>query len=294
MTASTASSRFTDQTRLGLGLVAASAIVWSTGGMIARFIEMDDPWSVVFWRSLFAAAFLLAFMLLREGPAESVAMFRRMGWPGLGVASCFAIASTSFVVALQYTTVANLLLIQAGAPLIAAVLAWVLFGEKVRADTWLAIAGVLTGIAIMVSGSLTGKVSPIGDGLSLLVTTCFATATVITWRWSHIPMVPAVLLATVIAAIISGSMVPEWPSLSDGWLLFLFGAFNLGLGLALFVTGTKRVTAAVAALVGTLEPVLGPVWVWLAHGEEPERRTLIGGAFVITALVFYLLGRWRG
>src|SRR3546814_5556386 len=88
-----------------------------------------------------------------------------MGLPGLAVALCFAIASTSFVVALQFTTVANILLMQAGVPLIAALVCRILFGEQLRVTTWLAIAVVISGVAVMVSDSLTGRVSPVGDGL---------------------------------------------------------------------------------------------------------------------------------
>ena len=92
-----------------------------------------------------------------------------MGLPGIAVACCFAIASTSFVVALAYTTVANILLMQAGVPLIAALIAFVLFRERVSLATWAAIAAVIVGVAIMVSDSLSGNVSPIGDGLAVLI-----------------------------------------------------------------------------------------------------------------------------
>ncbi|MGB8314177.1 MAG: DMT family transporter, partial [Aestuariivirga sp.] len=122
--------------RRGILLVAGSAIVWSFGGTIARFITVDDSWTVVFWRSIFAALFLLGFMLWRDGPRGTVALFRGMGLAGLGVALCFAVASSSFVVALGYTTVANILLMQAGVPLIAALLTWILFHEKISAATW--------------------------------------------------------------------------------------------------------------------------------------------------------------
>ena len=62
----------------------------------------------------------------------------------------------AFVVALAYTTVANILLMQAGVPLIAALIAWVLFRENVAPATWAAIAAVICGVAIMVSESLNG------------------------------------------------------------------------------------------------------------------------------------------
>ena len=156
--------------RLGILLVAGSAVTWSFGGTIARFIHVEDSWTVVFWRALFASTFLLLFMLWREGPKATAAMFRNMGLPGLGVAVCFGVASSCFVVALQYTTVANILLTQAAAPLFAGLLAWMVFGERVNAATWAAIAAVIGGVAIMVSASFSGQVSPIGDGLALVIT----------------------------------------------------------------------------------------------------------------------------
>ncbi|TIW32546.1 MAG: EamA family transporter, partial [Mesorhizobium sp.] len=111
--------------RLGMLLVFLSALMWSFGGTIARFIDITDNWTIVFWRSLWAVAFLLCFMAWRDGWRGTLKLFRGMGLPGLAVAICFATASTSFIVALSYTTVANILLMQAGVPLLAALLAWV-------------------------------------------------------------------------------------------------------------------------------------------------------------------------
>jgi drug/metabolite transporter (DMT)-like permease len=109
--------------RVGFVLVALSAIFWSFGGAIARFIDAPDSWTVVFWRSLWAAAFLIAFMVWRDGLRGTLKLMTGMGWPGLAVALCFATASSAFIVALGYTTVANILLMQAGVPLIAALIA---------------------------------------------------------------------------------------------------------------------------------------------------------------------------
>lgn len=275
--------------RRGALLVFGSAAAWSFGGAIARFLQISDSWVTVFWRSVFAFGFLLAFMLYKHGPAGTKQLFRAMGLAGLGVALCFATASTSFVVALSYTTVANVLLMQAGVPLIAALLGFLLFREKVTLATWIAIACVIAGVAIMVSSSLGGTVSPIGDGLALLIAVVFACATVITRRHSEVAMMPAVCLGTLIAAVVAGSMVKNFSvSATDLGLLFLFGAANLGLGMALFVSGARLLPSALAALIGTAEPVLGPIWVWLIHGEVPSARTLIGGSIVFAALLTHL------
>ena len=77
-------------------------------------------------------------------------------------------------------------------------------------------------------------------------------------------------------------------SLHDMGFLFAFGALNLGLGLACFASGARRIPAALAALLGTLEPVLAPIWVWLVHGEIPSARTIIGGTVVFLALLVHL------
>lgn len=280
--------------RLGIALVAAAALTWSFGGTIARFLSVADPWTVVFWRASFAAGFLLLFMLWRDGPRTTVALFRNMGLAGLGVACCFGVASSAFVVALQHTTVANILLTQAAAPLFAAIIALVVFGERVNLPTWIAIAAVICGVGIMVSSSFTGEVSPLGDGLALLITVMFSIATVITRHAPHVRMTPAVCLGTAMAALaasqLAGSYAVSLPDL--GWL-FLFGAVNLGMGLAMFVTGARLVPAALGALVSTLEPVLGPIWVWLIHGELPGQRTILGGAIVFAALLIHILNDWR-
>jgi drug/metabolite transporter (DMT)-like permease len=275
--------------RVGFLLVFLSALFWSFGGAIARFIDVDDSWTVVFWRSVWAAIFLVGYMIWRSGARAAWDQFREMGLPGLAVAVCFAIASTCFVVALGYTTVANILLMQAGVPLIAALMAWAVFREAVALPTWIAIAAVICGVAIMVSESLTGAVSPIGDGLSLLIAFAFSTATVITRRFSHVRMTPATFLGTVFAALFAATQAEALSvSTRDMAILFLFGAVNLGLGLALFATGARLIPAAFAALLGTFETILGPIWVWLIHGEVPSTRTIVGGSVVFAALLVHI------
>lgn len=294
MTNSNAPAPTVRQHRHGALLVFGSATVWSFGGAIARFLSVQDSWTVVFWRSVFACVFLTGFMVWREGLRGTMTLIASMGWPGIGVAACFATASTAFVVALAYTTVANVLLMQAGVPLIAALMAFLLFGERVTAATWAAITAVIAGVGIMVSSSLGGDVSPIGDGLALLVAVVFAGAVVITRRHAHVRMMPAVALGTLMAALVSGSQAGQFGvGSSDLALLFLFGAMNLGLGMALFVTGAPLIPSALAALIGVAEPVLGPIWVWLFHGEVPGARTLLGGGVVFVALVLHLAWQFR-
>ncbi|MFH2092417.1 MAG: DMT family transporter [Pseudomonadota bacterium] len=288
-TADHGKTRRNPENRLGFILVLASAIAWSFGGALKHFITTGESWTIVFWRSVWAALFLLMFMLVREGRHGTVKLFLNMGLPGICVAISFAIASSCFVVALAHTTVANVLLMQAGVPLIAALILWILFRERVTLPTWIAIVFVIMGVAVMVSDSFTGKVSPLGDALSVLIAFALACAIVITRRYAQVRMVPAVCLGTVMAACVAGVFVSTFiVTLPDMGILIVFGSLNLGFGLALFATGARLIPSALAALLGTAETILGPIWMWLIHNEIPTIRTMIGGIIVLTAIVCHI------
>jgi drug/metabolite transporter (DMT)-like permease len=286
-----------DATALGAWLVLGAALVWSTGGLLARMADVPDPWTTVFWRTGTASLFLLGLMLWQEGVRGTWQMIDEMGWPGLAVSACFATASTCFVVALQYTTVANILLMQAGVPLLAAGMAFVLFREPIRAVTWFAIFCVICGVGIMVSDSFTGQVSPIGDSLSLLIAFSFASATIITRRYSHLRMTPAVFFGAAMGWLASVFMKYDTvPSLSlplDQLALLIVFGLNLGIGMLMFSLGAKRIPSSYAALLGTAETVAGPLWVWMFLNETPALRTLIGGSIIFCSIVGYLAWQIR-
>jgi drug/metabolite transporter (DMT)-like permease len=294
MEASPPRDRTTAETKLGMLLVAGSATVWSFGGAIARFLSVTDSWTVVFWRATWAGVFLLCFLIMRDGLRGAPRLFQTMGLPGVGVALCFATASTTFVVALSFTTVANIMLIQAGAPLLAALFAWLLFRERVAVATWIAIAAVILGVAIMVSESLVAQISLAGNLLALLIASAFALATVLTRRYASVRMMPAGCLGAAISACLSAALAKDLSvTAPDMTLLFMFGALNLGLGLALFTTGARLVPSAIAALIGTVETIIAPVWVWLIHNEVPSRQTILGGTIVLLALISHFVWQYR-
>ena len=276
----------------GVVLVAAAALCWSTGGLLARLVD-TDPWTTVFWRSIFTAAFLLVVIFIQER-GSAWPQIRGMGWPGVAMALCFAIASTCFINAVARTTVANTLVIQSTSPFIAALLGWAWMGERVQRRSWIAMAAALAGATVMASHSW-GAGSISGDLLALTTAIAFAGATVIVRRHRHLRMTAAAGLASVFSAIFAWRPArPLDVAPDDLALLALFGAAQLGLGLVLFMAGARLIPVAEASLIGVLESVLGPVWVWLALGETPAPATLLGGAIILTALVVHIALDQRG
>jgi len=192
--------------RGGRILVAAAAISWSLGGLMARSVG-TDPWTTVFWRGVFCAAFLLAVTAVREG-RRTPRVFAHMGATGVGMAVCFAIGSTCFIMALHRTSVANVLIIQSLSPFMAGLLGWIWMGERVAGRTWLAMGVALAGSAIMVSRyfySTPVRGSIGGDLLAFAVALTFALATVLLRRRRQVQMLPAAALAAGLTAAIAAT-----------------------------------------------------------------------------------------
>jgi len=273
----------TGRARRGALLVAAAACCWSSGGLIARLVAAD-PWTTSFWRGLCAAAILTAVGALRT--RMTGARRPRLGWPAWAFAVCTASASTCFLLALDRTSVANTLVLMSTGPYLAALLAWLFLGELVRPRSWVAMTVTLAGTAIMVSGSrAAGTLS--GDCLALAMAAVFAAGVVVVRAHPDVPMMPAATLGALLAATFA---LPFAHPLAVGprslGLLVLFGG-QLSTGFLLFTAGAPFIPAAEASLIGLLETALGPLWVWLALGETPGARTLVGGALVLGATVIH-------
>jgi drug/metabolite transporter (DMT)-like permease len=273
----------TPATRRGALLVACAAVCWSSGGLIVRLVG-TSPWTTSLWRSVFASVFLAVLLSIVRG-RSIVAQWRDGGLPVVLVASCMAAASTCFIFSLAYTSVANTLILMSTGPYVAGLLAWLWLGERVALRTWVTMGVALAGTVVMVSNSYAhGTV--FGDLLAIVMAVSFAVATVLVRRHPEIQMTPAAALSTTLTALIALPLAdPLAISARDFALLAFFGVGQFGAGFLLFMTGARLLPAAETALIGMLETVLGPLWVWLILSERPGSASLTGGALIFAALV---------
>jgi drug/metabolite transporter (DMT)-like permease len=99
-------------------------------------------------------------------------------------------------------------------------------------------------------------------------------------------MVPAAVLATALTGLVALPLAdPLTTRPRDIVLLAFFGIGQFGAGFLLFLTGARLIPAAETSLIGMLETVLGPLWVWLVLSERPDAASLTGGALILTALL---------
>jgi drug/metabolite transporter (DMT)-like permease len=265
--------------------VALAAIVWSTAGVLQRQVSSVSVATQVGGRALFAAMAVAAYVVVAER-GRVIEACRSVGGAGVGFGACLAVASGAFIVALNHASVAQVLFIQAIAPVLAALLGLVLLGERVSARTAVAMAVALLGVGVMVGSP--GGGSALGDGLSLLMSFGFAGSIVIARHRRDVSMAPAVVLAQLMLLICAAPIAVTGGvglATSDVLWLAIFGAGQIGLGLILLTIGARLIPAAQVALISLLEVVLGPLWVWLAVGERPGITTVVGGAIVVAAVI---------
>jgi len=274
--------------RRAIALMITAPTLWSMAGVVTRHLEFAGRWEVTFWRSVFAALFVLAAMLFTQG-AKAWTTLRASGGYGLLSGAMWAIMMVAFMVALMTTTTANTLIVNSIAPLVTALLARAVLREPIAPRTWIAIALAIAGMLWMFGSDLAGgeRRHTVGMLIALAVPLAAAVNFVTLKRAGRsIDLVPAVLLGAVISAVVTLPFaLPFHANAHDLTLLALLGCLQLGLPCMLLVRASPHLSAPEIALLAMIEVLLGPLWVWLGAGETPAASTLAGGALVIAALL---------
>jgi len=269
-------------------LILTAGACWSLAGLFVRAMEAAEAWQILVYRSAATLVFVAIALAFRNGGSPWPAV-RALGWKGPLAGALLAYAMLSFIVALTLTTVFNAVMTISISPLLAAALGRLVLGEAVRRITLVAMLLALTGVAIMVRGSIVvGDLA--GTLLCLTAAAAFAVFTV-TLRAAKVrdtlPAVGWAGLFGLIAAltVVLGEGRSPLVSLHDMALAAAMGSVQIGLGMLLFTAGAKRVTAAEATLLALSEVVLAPIWVWIGYGEVPDATTFFGGSILLGAMV---------
>ena len=274
-------------------LMVVVTVLWSTAGVVTRHLQSAAGLETTFWRSLAAAVFVGAWLVSR--PGGLLGALRAGGWPGVISGAMWCAMFSCFMLAVLRTTVANTLVVLSVTPLLTALLTWVVLRQRIAPKTWTAIAVAAAGIVTMfasafeadggrhVSGMLIALGVPVASAINVVMLKRVGGAQ---------DLVPAVFLGGIMSAALMLVLMwamggqPFQASPHDLLLLTLLGFFQLGLPCMLMVVASRHLAAPELSLLALLEVLLGPLWAWWLAGEVPATATLIGGAIVLTALVF--------
>ena len=266
-------------------------LMWSIAGVVTRHLETARSFEVTFWRSAFTVLALAILLSWLRGPAVLARSLREGGRTLWLSGVCWCVMFTAFMVAITLTTVANVLVTMAAAPLLTALMARLFLGHRLAVRTWASIAVAGIGIVWMYArefsaadpAHLAGTLVAIGVPVAAA-----ANWTLIqhTRARADVDLLPAVLIGALLSALVT--LPFAWPfaaSAHDLALLALLGVAQLAIPCLLSVTAARHLSAPEASLLALLEVIFGVAWAWLGAGEVPALHVLGGGALVLAALV---------
>jgi len=255
-------------------LLVITAALWSTSGFLVKLIHWS-PINIAAARSLIALP--VVWLAVRTV---------RFRWSFFQLAAAGAYAGTVvfFVLATKMTTAANAIVLQYSAPLYVAILSAWIVGEKPTVFDWVSVLIVCAGMVLfffdrLESGQLLGNVLGIVSGI------CFGLTALLLRKQKDAAPMESILIGNGIAVLLCLPFVQWTLPPSDAWLpLVLLGVFQLGLPYVLYSIAIRSVSALEAVLIPMLEPLMNPIWTYLAVGEVPGPYAVAGGSMILVTL----------
>lgn len=264
--------------------VVAAAVLWSTGGLFIKWTSLSGL-QLSFGRSLLAAI-TVAIFTRREG-------FRLNRVTALA-AVLYAVLLLLFVLATKQTTAANAIFLQYTAPVYILIFEPLFYKEKFRRRDLITVAACVVGMSLFFVGKLrpqdvTGNLLALGSGV------CFAFYFLLLRHSSArdvnraSSVIYGNLLLVLVAAPAGLAALPHMTSHDTLSVLYL-GVVQIGIAYTLFTAGMARGLRSLdAGIVGYVEPLLNPIWVFLVIGEKPAEWAILGGAIIIAAIVCHMI-----
>jgi drug/metabolite transporter (DMT)-like permease len=270
--------------------MVAVTLMWSIAGVVTRQLEAARSFEVTFWRSAFTVLALAMLLPALRGRAKLVRSMREGGATLWLSGLCWCVMFTAFMVAITLTTVANVLVTMAIAPLLTALISRAFLGHRLAARTWAAIVVAGIGIAWMYAREVSAADPK--QLVGTLVALCVPVAAAVNWvviqHTRHdvgVDLLPAVLIGAVLSAALTLPFsLPFAASAHDLGLLALLGIVQLSIPCLMSVAAARHLSAPEASLLALLEVVFGVAWAWIGAGETPAVHVLGGGALVLAAL----------
>src|SRR6267143_769381 len=266
-------------------LVLGAAILWSTGGLFIKASSLS-AFELSFGRSLLAAI-TIAIVTRHEGFG--------LNRVSAIAAILYAALLILFVLATKLTTAANAIFLQYTAPVYVLILEPLFYKEKFRRRDLVTVAACVGGMALFFVGKLRPE-DVNGNLLALASGVCFALFFLLLRhsKARDVNRASSAIYGNLIVVLICApaffGAARRGISAADLARISYLGIVQIGCAYLLFTQAMARGLRSLdASIVGYIEPVLNPVWVFLFIGERPAGWAIIGGVISITSVVTHIL-----
>jgi drug/metabolite transporter, DME family len=270
-------------------LVVIAVLLWSTGGLFIKSTTID-AYQVTFFRSLFAA---LTVLIVTRKQGLKINAF------GIFTSVIYALLLFLFVWATKKTTAANAIFLQYTAPIYILLLAPFVIGEKFHFRDLVTVVVVLAGMSLFFVGQL--RLEDYQGNTAALFSGIFLGLYIMLLRHPKAegfnPAIAVIYGNFLLALINAPTGISAIPSMTfmDWFAVTFLGVFQIGISYILFIKGVRGGTRPLdASLIGFIEPLLNPVWVFIFVGERPSRWALLGGAIIIAAIAIHTVRQYAG
>lgn len=270
-------------------LVLVAVLLWSTGGLFIKSTTIDAG-QITFFRSLFAAIIVI-ILTHKDG--------LRINAFGIFTSVIYAALLFLFVWATKKTTAANAIFLQYTAPIYILLLGPFVIGERFRVRDLFTVLVVLFGMSLFFVGQL--RLEDYQGNAAALASGVFLGLYIMLLRHPKAdgsnPAIAVIYGNLLLAAINAPAGVAAIPIMTflDWTAVIFLGVFQIGIAYILFIKGVRGGTRPLdASLIGFLEPLLNPVWVFLFVGERPSQWALLGGAIIIAAIAAHTARQYLG
>ncbi len=265
-------------------MLIAAAVLWSTGGLLIKSVDWD-PFAIAGTRSAIAAMVVMAYL---RRP--------RLAWsfPLIGGAVFYSATVILFVLANKMTTAANAIVLQYVCPVYVALLGALILKERVSRRAGIMVVVAMAGIVLFFFDRLTPDGFR-GNMLALASGVTMAFMIICLRMQKHGSPTESILLGNLLTVLVCAprmsAPLPPMPGIIS---LALLGVFQLGLSYLLYSRAIRHVPALDAILIPVIEPILNPLWVFIALGERPGEWAVAGGAIIIVSITVFSILETRG
>jgi len=260
--------------------LAFAAILWSSSGLFVKILDWQ-PISILAGRSFFASIVFLIY--LRRIPT-------RFSMWQLLAALMFILTQFLFITSTKLTTAANAIFLQYTMPIYVVLLAYWFLGEKPSRTDWFSMLVIFIGLTLFFGDELSTE-GFYGNLLAILSGVTGAIMMVSFRAQKNGNPAESNLIAFLFTATLGFPFIMKETWTVNSWLILAFlGIFQIGFAFIFFTKGIKHIPALEANLIGTLEPVFNPIWVFLFYGESMGAFALIGGLVVLGGVILSAVG----